>query len=127
LVTDDPAARTAEAAARGASWYVSQPSIFALHGVTGAMAVHLLSGHVEPQHAVAALAQLEAEHRGLYRDITPAPIGESVGEWDAQVIDTAVNSFDPHQVKLVEACLRGLNLTGDPRFGAAARVVTSTG
>jgi hypothetical protein len=29
-------------------------------------------------------------------------------------------------VKLVEACRRGLDLTDDPRFAAAARVVTST-
>jgi len=109
----------------GPGYYVSQPSIFALHGVTGAMAVNLLSGHVEPDHAAAALAQLEAEHLGLYRDITPAALGDTVGEWDGQVIDTAVGSFDPHQVKLVEACLRWLDLTGDPRFTAAARVVTS--
>jgi hypothetical protein len=122
----DPLTRTVEAAARGASWYVSQPSIFALHGVTGAMAVHLLSGHLGPEHAAAALAQLEAEHRALYRDITPAAIGDSDGEWNAQVIGAAVGSFDPHQVKLVEACRRGLELTGDPRFAAAARVVTST-
>jgi hypothetical protein len=126
VVSDDPAAQTVEAAARGAGCYVTQPSIFALHGVTGAMAVHLLSGHVEPAHAVAALAQLEAEHRALYSDITPAAFGDPVGEWDVQVIDNAVTSFDPHQVKLVEACLRGLDLTGDARFVAAARVVTST-
>jgi hypothetical protein len=127
LVADDPAAQTVQAAARGAGFYVSQPSIFALHGVTGAMAVHLLSGHLEPERAVAALAQLEAEHRALYRDVTPVAIGDAVGEWDLQVIDKAVSSFDPHQVKLVEACLRGLDLTGDPRFAAAARVVTNTG
>jgi hypothetical protein len=126
LVTDDPAAQTIEAAAQGAGWYVSQPSIFALHGVTGAMAVHLLSGHVEPAHGVAALAQLEAEHRALYHDITPAAGDDTAGEWDVKVIDRAVGSFDPHQVKLVEACRRGLDLTGDPRFTAAARVVTST-
>jgi hypothetical protein len=122
----DPLAQTVEAAARGASWYVSQPSIFALHGVTGAMAVHLLSEHLEPEHAAAALAQLEAEHRALYRDITPAAIADTAGEWNVQVIDAAVDSFDPHQVKLVEACRRGLELTGDPRFAAAARVVTNT-
>jgi hypothetical protein len=124
---DEPGAATLQAAAWGASCYVSQPSIFALHGVTGAMAVHLLSGHLEPHDAAAALAQLEAEHRGLYRDVTPAAVGDTAGQWDSRVTEKAVGSLDPHQVKLVEACLRGLNLTGDPRFGAAARVVTSTG
>jgi hypothetical protein len=127
VTTDDPAADIVEAAARGASFYVSQPSIFALHAVTGAMAVHLLSGHVDPEHAVAALAQLEAEHRAFYRDNISAVLGDTVGEWDVQVVEKAVGSFDPHQVKLVEACLRGLDLTGDPRFIAAARVVTSSG
>jgi hypothetical protein len=125
-VTDDPGALTLGTAAQGASFYVSQPSIFALHGVTGAMAVHLLSGHLEPGHAAAAVGQLEAEHRALYRDITPAALGDTAGEWDVRVIDKAVSSFDPHQVKLVEACLRGLDLSGDPRFSAAARVVTAT-
>jgi hypothetical protein len=126
-VIDDPLAHAVESAARGANYYVSDPSIFALHGVTGAMAVHYLSGYLEPAHAVAALAQLEAEHRALYRDITLAVVSDTDGEWDSQSIDKAVGSFDPHQVKLVEACLRGIDLTDDPRFAAAARVVTSTG
>jgi hypothetical protein len=90
------------------------------------MAVHLLSGHVAPEHAVVALAQLEAEHRALYGDITPAAVGDTAGEWDVQVVDKAVSSFDPHQVKLVEACRRGIGLTGDPHFAAAAQAVTST-
>jgi hypothetical protein len=36
----------------------------------------------------------------------------------------AVRSLDPHQVKLVEACRRGLAATGDPAFAAAAETVT---
>jgi hypothetical protein len=34
-----------------------------------------------------------------------------------------VRSLDPHQVKLVEACQRGLAATGDPAFAAAAATV----
>jgi hypothetical protein len=90
------------------------------------MAVNLLSGHLQPSDAASALAQLEAEHRALLPEGTPARVGDSEGEWDPQVIERAVGSFDPHQVKLVEACLRGLDLTGDPHFAAAARVVTGT-
>jgi hypothetical protein len=107
---------------------VSAPSIFSLHGVTGAMAVHLLSAYVDPGDAVAALAQLEAEHRALYRDVSEAPLADADadGVWDSHCTERAVGSFDPHQVKLVEACRRGLGLTGDRRFIAAARVVTST-
>lgn len=120
----EPAAGALRAAAQGAGRYVSEPSIFALHGVTGAMAVHLLSAYVRPDDAVAAVAQLEAEHRVLYRDISEAPHGDADGVWDTRPTERAVGSFDPHQVKLVEACRRGLNLTGDPQFIAAARVVT---
>ena len=36
-----------------------------------------------------------------------------------------MRSLDPHQVKLVEACQRGLAATGDPAFAAAAGTVTS--
>ena len=36
----------------------------------------------------------------------------------------AARSLDPHQVKLVEACRRGLAATGDPAFAAAAETVT---
>jgi hypothetical protein len=45
-----------------------------------------------------------------------APGGELAG--------AAVRSLDPHQVKLVEACRRGLAATGDPAFAAAAETVT---
>ena len=90
------------------------------------MAVHLLSGYLDPFDAASALSQLEAEHRVLYRDVTPALVGDTVSEWDPQFTPRAVASFDPHQVKLVEACLRGLSLTGDTNFIAAARLVTDT-
>ena len=47
---------------------------------------------------------------------TPPRRGELAG--------AAVRSLDPHQVKLVEACRRGLAATGDPAFAAAAETVT---
>jgi hypothetical protein len=125
LVVGDPGMATAQAAARAAGCYVSQPNVFALHGVTGAMAVHLLSSYVDPFDATMALSQLEAEHRVLYQDVTPALVGQTHGEWDSQFIHKAVGSFDPHQVKLTEACQRGLNLTGDGNFIAAAHLVTN--
>ena len=36
----------------------------------------------------------------------------------------AARSLDPHQVKLVEACRRGHEATGEPAFAAAAETVT---
>ena len=44
--------------------------------------------------------------------------------WDPELTAAAVHSLDPHQVKLVEACRRGLAATGDPAFAAAAETVT---
>ena len=124
FIAIDPGFAIGQAAARAAGCYVSQPNVFALHGVTGAMAVHLLSGYLDQSDAISALSQLEAEHRLLYHDITPALVCDTHGEWDSEFTHRAVRSFDPHQVKLVEACLRGLNLTSDPNFIAAAHLVT---
>jgi hypothetical protein len=41
-----------------------------------------------------------------------------------ELVQAAVSSLDPHQVKLVEACRRGFAATGDPAFAAAAQTVT---
>ena len=51
-----------------------------------------------------------------------APGGGSVS--GGELTAAAVHSLDPHQVKLVEACRRGLAATGDPAFAAAAETVT---
>jgi len=122
---DDPQRSALHAAAHGARCYVADPSIFNLHGVTGAMAVHLLAGHLAPPDARAAVIQLQAEHRTLYRDVTPiAAAGE--GYWNDQTVRDASKSYDAHQIKLVEACMGGLRLTGDPGFSRAAEMVTSS-
>ena len=77
---DDPQPIALRAAAQGALCYVADPNIFNLHGVTGAMAVHLLAGHLAPLDAWAAVTQLQAEHRSLYRGVTPAlEEGDDVG------------------------------------------------
>ncbi|MCL2395066.1 MAG: hypothetical protein FWC87_10310 [Acidimicrobiaceae bacterium] len=112
-----------EAAARGARRYLSRPNIFFLHGVTGAMAVALLLPHLDEQAATAALARVRVEHDALYSEAVPSnPV--PVGVPAAEVVAKAVASRDPHQVKLVEACRRGFDLTGDPAFVAAAETVT---
>jgi Questin oxidase-like len=125
VVSGDAEIAIVKAAAHAAGCYVSQPNIVSLHGVTGAMAVHLLAGYVDPSDAASALTQLKAEHRQVYHDVTPGDVGEADDDWDSQFADRAIRSFDPHQIKLVEACLRGLDLTGDPHFIAAARLVTN--
>lgn len=112
-------------AAAGARNYVSDPSIAYLHGVTGAMAVHLLSGFVAPGDASDAVAHLAAAHRSLYRGARPEDPGPTEAGWDDAVVEVAAGSLDAHQVKLVEACRRGYRATQEEAFAVAARIVTS--
>jgi hypothetical protein len=121
---DDPQAVALQAAATGARCYVAAPTIVNLHGVTGAMAVHLLAGHLDSTDARSAVTQLRAEHRSLYRVVTPTP-GDAEGYWNDETVRTASRSYDSHQIKLVEACHRGFKSTGDPGFSHAAAKVTS--
>jgi hypothetical protein len=121
---DDPGPAALQAAALGARVYVAEPTIFNLHGITGAMAVHLLGGHLSPAGARTALTQLRAEHRTLYRNVTPVANGDDE-RWDDETVVAASKSYDSHQIKLVEACHRGYRMTGDAAFSLAARTVTS--
>jgi hypothetical protein len=121
----DPAQGVTSAAAHGARRYVDHPSIFYLHGVTGAMAVSLLLEHLTPDAGRAALAQVRAEHGNLYRGPDPLSPVDGSGPWAEGVALAAADSRDAHQVKLVEACRRGFEATGDPWFVAAGRRVTS--
>jgi hypothetical protein len=122
---DDPQPMAVGAAATGARYYVAEPNIFNLHGVTGAMAVHLLADHISPLDARAAVTQLEAEHRSLYRAAMPKAEDEEA-RWNDKTIVAASRSYDAHQIKLVEACHRGFQLNGDQAFSRAAETVTSS-
>jgi len=120
----DPRAAVTRAAADGARRYLARPNILHLHGVTGAMAVQILIGHIPATAAPAALAQVHAEHAALYAGVEPVDEPHPAGPPGGQLAAAAVRSLDPHQVKLVEACQRGLAATGDPAFAAAAETVT---
>ncbi len=111
-------------AARGARHYLVEPTIYNLHGVTGAMAVDLLIVHITEEDRVAALAQVRAEHAAMYGEVdSTSPVDLTQG-WDEGIAVAAAGSHDVHQVKLVEACRRGFASTLDPSFTAAARRVT---
>ena len=112
------------AAANGAHHYLARPNIFHLHGVTGAMAVDLLAPHIPAGAQAAGLGQVWAEHTALYVGTDEAPAARAAGLADSELATAAEASRDPHQVKLVEACRRGFEQTGDPVFTAAASVVT---
>jgi hypothetical protein len=117
----------AVSAAHGARCYVTAPTIFHLHGVTGAMAVQLLAGHLTEAEGLAAVRQLRAEHAALFHGVTPWSGGVGAEQWDDGVELAASQSYDSHQIKLVEACRRGFAATGDRSFVAAATTVTSSG
>ena len=121
---DDPRTAVVRAAADGARRYLARPNIVHLHGVTGAMAVEILAGHIPATAATAALAQVHAEHAALYAGVEPVDNLRPAGPPGGELVPAAVRSLDPHQVKLVEACKRGLAAVGDPAFAAAAETVT---
>ena len=121
---EDSRAAVVRAAADGARRYLARPNIVHLHGVTGAMAVEILIGHIPAAEATAALAQVHAEHVALYTGIEPVDAPDPASPPGGELTAAAVHSLDPHQVKLVEACQRGLAATGDPAFAAAAQTVT---
>jgi hypothetical protein len=121
---DDPHNAVIQAAADGARRYLARPNILHLHGVTGAMAVEILVGHIPATAATPALAQVRAEHTALYAGVEPLDQPSPASPPSGDLTLAAVRSLDPHQVKLVEACRRGLAATGDPAFAAAAETVT---
>jgi hypothetical protein len=116
---DDSRAAVIRAAADGARRYLARPNILHLHGVTGAMAVEILVGHIPATAATAALAQVHAEHAALYAGVEPVAEPRPASPPGGELTEAAVRSLDAHQVKLVEACRRGFAATGDPAFAAA--------
>jgi hypothetical protein len=120
---DDLGRVVAEAGAHGARRYLTRPNIFHLHGITGAMALAILVDHIDEAAGAAGLAQLRAEHVVVFGDTAPAAGAEPTGVSGDELADAAVASGDVHAVKLVEACRRGQEATGDPVFAAAAERV----
>jgi hypothetical protein len=112
------------AAADAARYYLASPSIYFLHGVTGAMAIELLAPHLSGPDQSAALAQLEAEHRAMYAGSRHVAEVRVAGTPRQELATAAEASRDPHEVKLVEAALRAFDLIGDPVFAAASETVT---
>jgi hypothetical protein len=121
---DDAPRAAALAAAGGAQCFASSPGIVELHGVTGAMAVSLLAGHVSPADGAAAVAQLRAEHEHLYQGAARTVVRDDGAVWDEATAVAAAQGHDAHQIKLVEACHRGFEITGEGAFVRAAEQVT---
>ncbi|MBO0731449.1 MAG: DUF4243 domain-containing protein [Acidimicrobiaceae bacterium] len=114
-----PVAPATAQAAGAAAYYLAKPNIFNLHGVTSSMALDLLGPHLAEPDRAAGLRQLEVDlaqmHGGADKDRGAADEADF-----AELAKAAAASRDPHQVKLVEACLRGFSATSEPVFAAAA-------
>jgi Questin oxidase-like len=111
----------AELAARR---YLARPTTGILHGVTGAMALALLEPHLDEADATRATEQLARVERALASG-TPAVRGQRTAPAFDHFGALAVDSGDPHQVKLVEACARAYRETSIDTFAGAAALVTS--
>jgi len=111
-------------AAEAARYYLASPSIYFLHGVTGAMAVEILLDHLPWRGREEAIAQVRAELSAMHDGARPAAALNVAGALENELAEAAETSGDPHEVKLVEACRRGWSATGNEVFVAAAEMVT---
>jgi len=69
-------------------------------------------------------SRLKKVSEALYAGVEPVDEPHPASPPGGELTAAAVHSLDPHQVKLVEACRRGLAAAGDPAFAAAAETVT---
>lgn len=125
-VTEEAEVRTAmlEVATAAARRYVDGPDIFTLHGVTSALAADLLLPHLAEPKGLELLANVRATHQAFFGEGAP-PDSADVDDIDwGAAARSASASYDPHQVKLVEACKRGFEATEDGAFVIAGRIVT---
>ncbi len=113
------------ASAAASRRFLVEPTIFVLHGVTGAMALDLLLDHVDASTATSAIGQLRAEHASMRIETDVGRPLPTARTWDDAVAVRASQSRDVHQVKLVEACRRGFEATRVDEFAEAAERVGS--
>jgi hypothetical protein len=124
---DEIRARIGELAAGAARRFVAHPDVYTLHGVTSAMAVHLLAGQLPTAAARSGLAELESSHREVFGNDDDTTLAEPRRIDRTTVATRAADTGDVHVVKLTEAALRGLDATADPVFALAAETVTRRG
>lgn len=113
--------REAELAARR---YIARPTVVLLHGVTGAMALALLLGHLDETDADRTVRQLARVARALAPDAPPPAPPGSTATFEG-LAALAVESGDVHQIKLVEACRRADRETHIDTFATAAASATA--
>lgn len=120
----EPLTQVLEAARRGAAAYVTTPSIFTLHAITAPMAYLLIADHLDA-HAHATAAGVFTRTHGDHPE-PPSRPNERPAPGPDQLAALALR-WDAHPAKLVEAALRGHNLTGDATFGDAVAAMMDHG
>lgn len=115
-------AEIGDLAAKAAHRFVAHPDIFTLHGVTGAMAVHLLAEHVSVMDAQSSVAQLATVHQAFFGDQLTETIAQPRGFDRVTLALNSARTGNVHAVKLTEAALRGFDSTEEPVFRVAAEL-----
>lgn len=107
----------ADAARRGAAAFLDQPSIVTIHAVTAPMAFLLLADLVEDDARRRAAGVFTRTHGRYPATAARRPPVDRPG---LQELAPLATRWDAHAAKLVEAALRGHDLTDDPVFLHAA-------
>lgn len=116
-VGGDPIEFVIDAARRGSAAFVQKPSIVTIHAVTAPMAFLLIAGLVGPEtheRVAAVFARTHRRYPAAPTDLT------AISRPGPEALAGLVTHWDAHPAKLVEAALRGHDLTGHPVFLHAA-------
>jgi len=107
----------------GAVALIQEPNVPRVHLLTGPMAYHMISHHLEPAAHGTALASFAKTHARAVRDFEigrPEAVSHPLPSFDEKELDALVAQSDAHPIKLTEAALRAFDRTGDELFLKAA-------
>jgi hypothetical protein len=107
----------------GAAAFVDDPSIPAVHWVTGPMAYLLIAHHLDPRIHPVAVASFARTHAGAlegFRDAERRSQSAAIPRLDEEQLERLTKETDAHPIKLTEAALRAYERTDDELFLRAA-------
>ncbi|HSY24563.1 MAG TPA: hypothetical protein VK841_20695 [Polyangiaceae bacterium] len=107
----------------GAAAFVKDPSIPAVHWVTGPMAYLLIAHHVDPRLHPVAVASFARTHARVLEDFGDAKRkaeAAPIPRLDEAQLERLAKEGDAHPIKLTEAALRAYDRTDDDLFLRAA-------
>jgi hypothetical protein len=107
----------------GAVALTQEANVPRVHLVTGPMAYHMISHHLEPAAHGTALASFANTHARAVREFEterPNALSNPIPSFDEKELDALVAQSDAHPIKLTEAALRAFERTEDELFLKAA-------